>query len=393
MIRVRRTCPTMLCLLASAMHLAGVETNSLPTVKVLWTWPGVADAIAVADGVVYAAGDNRVTALNGRSGGQLWAREYPVESAGFSILRITGDRLVVGMGSSVVLADLKSGELRAIVPLGEEIQTIQGPPLVLDTWDGERYQIVSIDEKSGTVLARCAQIRGRGIDDFRVSDGTVIVLGDDEKTVAGLRPNDFKELWHTSLEEAGRFAVSEGTIGFQLGPADGETGFVMIDTRTGHIGPRLPQREGAGPLASAFAGLGLEVDVGSAGLDRSRVLSRYDPATGKALWSVTLPAGPTGIARGGDRLSIGTGSFAMAGTARITVPVDALTVVDWNSGHVVTRAVNPYGIGTMDSLMADGDLLWAISGHQEVGVFCLSSTQVDPPEKLYELLGQLLPGR
>lgn len=393
MINLCRPWAVALCLIASAMRLTGVETDPLPTVRVKWTWPGVAATIAVSDGVVYAAADNRVTALNRRTGEQLWTRDYPVESAQFPILTIMGDCLVVGLGSSVVLADLKNGETKAVVALGQEIQTIQGPPLVVDTWDGERYQIVRVDEKSGKVLARCAEPCRNGIDDFRVADGLVIVLEDDERTIAGLRPNDFKELWRTSLEEVGRFAVLDGKIGFRLGHADNERGFVPIDPHTGRLGPRSPARDGEGAVVTALASTGMEVGVRAAGAEQNPVLSRYDPATGKALWSVTLPARPMGIARSADRLSVDTGVIAMANTGRVTVPVDALILVDWNSGRVLAKAVNPYGIGTMDSLVADGDWLWAASGHPGVGVYCLSSSEVDPPEKLYELLDQLMLAR
>ncbi len=332
--------------------LAAVDERALPTAVEVWRWRGSAEVVASGDGVVFVAGDGRLSALDARDGEERWSTALAADAltvagdvlfvAGdgrFSAVDLArgdvrwstsvgekrafssldpearplqvGDRLFVPSMEGIAVLDMLDGTLVARIDFGRYLHRLLGPPVVAHVSHGHhtspRSLLVRFDERSGAELARrelgwIAGIEPVG-DRLTVVEGSPWSLGPDG-------PRDQGPVWAIGLDSQLRILWRRELQGLRGGVLVARSGHRLLvwavdrplerhelDPRDGRLTP-LPVSwpKGRLPCTGGDGGgpLHLATEDGRA---PARVTREGDGG-----WTIELPAKPRACLQDGEEL-------------------------------------------------------------------------------------------
>ena len=292
--------------------LAGRKNFHLPpSGHAVWTFPanGDVNAIAVADGVVYAASmQHAVYALDAHTGKQLWRH-----------LTLGGEDRSIAVSAGVVVVGTATGVVALAASSGQQLWTVgsQDGPLGLAAADGVAYAgmspktpvtggVIALNAPSGETLWTLPL--GPVADEpsgVTVAAGTVYLATSNGEILA-VGAATGKPLWRKSY----------GNIDFFSAPTV-QNGTVYVATDQGVVhavsaaGGRALWRRSVGGLIGNVVVTPTGIAMGSTVGVTSGGVSTLAVANGKPVWHQPVPGGVFMVAAAGDTVYSGSNNGAV----------------------------------------------------------------------------------
>jgi hypothetical protein len=368
----RRWILALACCLVAVPALSGdlFDPRSLPTVVKVWGRRIAADQVVVRGAIAYVRSGGRLTALDARSGRELWSRTLGEEACCRDNLLVTADTVAAGADAKLFLLEAKDGSVRAEVDLGGSVSRLAGPPIVAAVSGGPGgNELVAVDAASGMVRNRVSLGAG-GIFDLAVVDGYAVanLAGEDVEQPAatvGYAADGLRELWRRETASLPAFARIQERLYLEIATEDSQPDrvFQPIDPASGELGKALPARR----PSALDAGWPWELQsvAGSVAAGTGEGLRRNDLESGRPVWTVELPGQVRAVAKGEGVLYVELDRGGGRGL---------LATIDWATGDVRQLA---YGLPRSHAFQLAKDLLIVVADG-EVAAF--SATEVGPPE-------------
>lgn len=368
----RRWILALACCLVAVPALSGdlFDPRSLPTVVKVWGRRIAADQVVVRGAIAYVRSGGRLTALDARSGREMWSRTLGEEACCRDNLLVTADTVAAGADAKLFLLEAKDGSVRAEVDLGGSVSRLAGPPIVAAVSGGPGgNELVAVDAASGMVRNRVSLGAG-GIFDLAVVDGYAVanLAGEDIEQPAatvGYAADGLRELWRRETASLPAFARIQERLYLEIATEDSQPDrvFQPIDPASGELGKALPARR----PSALDAGWPWELQsvAGSLAAGTGEGLRRNDLESGRPVWTVELPGQVRAVAKGEGVLYVELDRGGGRGL---------LATIDWATGDVRQLA---YGLPRSHAFQLAKDLLIVVADG-EVAAF--SATEVGPPE-------------
>ncbi len=341
-------------LAASALPQASWPDASPPVVH--WSTAIPAKDVQHRNNLVIVLGKGRLIALDADTGTALWARAVGNAASPRLVdpMLLLDGRVVLSIGNRLLILSADTGAEKAVTTLfGGSIRLLAGPPLVaVADWRLVGSVLLRIDEGTGTILARRRQSL---VDEIWLRDHVLLSRAwraalpgaSQSHSLTALSPSTLQVLWRLRASFPRLHEIDDAPFVSFISSHDRGGSVASINLMTGALAPPLPRRD---PVSSEW--WGSSWDLEDIAFDEwSSTLRRNSPATGRPVWTASVPFAVTGFRRERETLTI-WGNTQAAGY---------VALLDWASG----RPQNLIGpLPTLRDLVRNGHpfIAWTLDG-------------------------------